>query len=166
MRLADSLQGPGSDVIEGEPRGHRERASRLRDQDLAGPGLAHDARGLVHRDATEIVADGLDLADVHTGADAHSVARGSGRDRGRAPNRLGWRIERREHAVPGRVDLASAEALELPTLRLEVLRQHVAPRDIADALHDRGRVDDVGEQQRDELSRPAARAKARERADA
>ena len=52
-----------------KPRRSGERTREIGDEDLAGAGGRHDPRRLVHRDAADVRADELDLADVDADAD-------------------------------------------------------------------------------------------------
>ena len=71
-------------------------------------------------------------------------------DRGRASDRAGGPVERREEAVAHRLHRAAAEARQLaPDRRLDRL-EHVAPAAVAQLRRALGRVDDVGEHHRRE----------------
>ena len=69
----------------------------------------------------------------------------------------GGAVEGREQAVTGRLHLAPAEALELDPRRLEVIREKLSPACVAEAHRDRGRVDEIGEEQRGEDTAANAR---------
>ena len=61
---------------EGEARAGDQVAHRLRHDDLAGLGLAGDARADVDRDAAELLTDDLAFAGMQAGADlAVSISR-------------------------------------------------------------------------------------------
>ena len=52
----------GTAVLERQVSGRCQRSGDLRDQDLIGACSGHHASSLVHREATDIAARGLDLA--------------------------------------------------------------------------------------------------------
>jgi hypothetical protein len=85
---------------------------RRRDEDLAGPGEAHDSRGGMDGDAPDLAAVVLDLArmDARPDRDAERLEGGGGR---RAPHRTGRAVEGCEEAVARRCGLVPAEAVEL-----------------------------------------------------
>jgi hypothetical protein len=65
-----------------------------------------------------------------------------------APHRRDRTVEGCEEAVPGGCDLPAAEAGRLAAAELVVLVEHVAPASVSHLRGERGRVHDVGEQQR------------------
>ena len=143
-----------------------EQASPVGDEYLPRPGEPHDPRRLVYHDPPDSAADDLDLADVDARPHLQPLRLGSAHDRRCAMKRGRGRREGREEAVAGRVDLPSAVAFELRARRLEMLGQKVAPAGVAHARRERRRVDEVGEQQRDEHAAVDPRGKAGEGADA
>ena len=109
--------------------------------------------------------DDLDLADVHAGPHLQPLALGGTHDRRRAMQRRRRRGEGGEQPVASRVHLAPAEALELHARGLEVLREQVPPARVAQPRGDRGGVDEVREEKRDEHAAVDPGREARERAD-
>ena len=75
-------------------------------------------------------------------------------------------VEGRDHPVTGGVHFAAPEALELASAGLEELGQELPPARVAETGDERGRVDDVREQQRDEHAAVDAGREARPGTDA
>jgi hypothetical protein len=59
-------------------------------------------------------------------------------------------IEGREQAVSGRVDLVAVVAFQRHPRRLVVCGEHISPGDVAQSFRHRRRVNEIGEQQRDQ----------------
>src|SRR5919201_2142077 len=87
----------------------------------------------------------LDLAGVEADPHLDPDVPESLADRRRAPDRPGRRVEHREEAVAGRLDLPAAVLLQLATDQLVVSIELVAPPSIADLRRALGRPDDVAE---------------------
>ena len=131
--------------------GAGEQAGRVGDEDLPGPGLAHDPRRLVDGDAAHAAADELDLADVHACPDREPL--GLGRAAGSPPRsaapararRTSRAARRRSCRPPGR---GTARAGAAPTRSASRAGRASACRPSRAAM--RGRVDEIGEEERDE----------------
>lgn len=61
-------------------------------------------------------------------------------------------VEGDEHTVAGRIHLTAVELLELRTRHLEMEGDGVIPRNVAEPRRDRCRIDDVGDQQRRQMT--------------
>jgi signal transduction histidine kinase len=134
--------GAGDQVVHGP--GH---------QHLPGARSRHHPRGQVHGDAADIGAADLHLAGVQARADLHAdpaqpVAQGGG-----AADAAARPVEDGQHAVPGRLDQPTAEAVDQLAGEPVVGVQQLAPAAVADLPGPLGRADDVGEQ--DCRQRPA-----------
>src|SRR6185295_15021497 len=117
----------------------------------------HDARGLVDGDPSHVCAHELDLSDVYAYPDPDVELRRMPMQRRRTMERPCRPLEPREHAVTGRVDLPSAEPLELATARLEELGEKCAPAGVAELRGERRRVDQIREEERRQDSAVNAR---------
>src|SRR6185312_6684925 len=100
----------------------------------------------VHGQAGVVVADDLDLAGVHARPDLEADRADGAANRGGAPNRPGRAVERCEDAVPGAVDVTTAEAGELPGNGVVVCLQQLAPTAVAERRRPLGGADDVREE--------------------
>src|SRR6185503_17258557 len=67
--LVDALERACAYRLEGDVGAREQRPGRARHQDLAGAGRGRDPCGVVDRDASHVVVDTLDLADMDTGPD-------------------------------------------------------------------------------------------------
>ncbi len=123
----------------------REGARELGDEDLVRAGRRHDPRGLVHGDATHVVADELDLANVDTRSYVEIICVGALADCGRAVDRPRGAVERRDDAIPGRRHLAPLKALELGACADEVLGEKLSPPRVAQPAGHLGRLDEICE---------------------
>ena len=151
----EPLQAP---VLECESRRLRERARRLRDEDLTRGGLCHDPGGLVNGDAANVPTRKLHLADMHARAHAKPVAGGGVPDRLGRAERVGRTVECRQDPVSRRVDLASAEPIERRAGGSEVAGEELAPGPVTELRRGRRGVDEVGEEQRGERPSPVVNA--------
>jgi hypothetical protein len=84
-----------------------------------------DARSDVHRDASYLALAQLALAGVQAGADGHPHIGQRFADGARAADRVRGAVEGREETVARRVDLAAAEADEMPAHDRVVLAENV-----------------------------------------
>ena len=92
----------------------------------------------------------LALARVQAGADLEAQRRDAVPERGCAADRACGAVEGGEEAVPGRVDLVAAEALELAADGNTVGLEQLAPAAVAEVSGELGRADEVGEEDRRE----------------
>ena len=125
-------------------------ARRRSYEDIARAPERHHAGPHDDGDPAELLPDLLALAEVHARADldaelAHRLGHGA-----RAPYRGRRFGEAREEAVPGRVELFAAEPLQLAPDDRVMAGDQLLPPGITDAARHRGRVHDVGEQDRGE----------------
>ena len=117
-------------------RGGRERPRELRDEDLVAVGGGHDAGRFVHGHAAYVVADELDLTDVHSCSDVKVVSIGAsayGRSAVQCTRRP---VERRDDAVTRRRHLAPLEPVELGTNAFEVRGEKLPPARVTDSTGD------------------------------
>ena len=135
-------------LLELQPRCPGETARQIRDEGLSGTCSSHDARRLVDGDASHVRAHELHLSDVHSYPDLEVELRGMPVQRSRTVQRTRRPLEPREHPVAGRVDLPSAEPLELAATRLEELGEKRSPARVAELRRKCGRVDEVREEKR------------------
>src|SRR6188474_556875 len=151
MPLAvETLELVSTAVLEPEAARLGDRACHIRDEDLARSCRRHDARGLMHGHAADVVVDELDLAEVHARPHLQTVPMCKPLDRKRTAERLRRTVEGREEAVAGRLDLATAVALELRPRSHEVLGEEPTPPRVSDLGRRRCRVDEVREEHRRE----------------
>jgi len=104
-----------------------------------------DALGYVNSDSGDVVSMAFDLAGVEPDAyvDAEvSKLIANGR---RAADAAAGSVERRQEPVAGRLDLASAESVELGANQAVMCCEQVPPTAIARPCERLGRADDVGE---------------------
>src|SRR6266508_5903029 len=120
----------GAAVLEADARAGGEVLDRPRHQHLAGFGDGRHPGGDVHGDPADLAVDHLAFPRVE--ADAHLDAEGASAvsDRATAGDGAGRTVERREETIPGGVDLAPGEALELPTHQRVMGLEKVAPGSI------------------------------------
>jgi hypothetical protein len=130
-------------VLELDPRAGDEILDGSRDEHLARPRSARHSRSDVDGQPGDLLPDALALAGVdprphletELGNPLHDLA-GTG-DRPRGP------VEAREEPVPGRVDLDSAEALELTADGRVVLLEQLSPGAVAKLHRPFGRADQI-----------------------
>ena len=85
----------------------------------------------------------LDLAGVNARTDPQVERDEAVHHRERTPDCARGALEGREEAVPGGLDLLTAEDDELAPSRAVVRREELAPRAVAEALGGPRRADDV-----------------------
>ena len=90
------------------------------------------AGGDVDGDAADIAVEQLAFTSVKAGTDLQPELGKSVADRGGAADPARWAIEGREEAVPGALDLAAAEALELSADDSVVALEQVVPAPVAE----------------------------------
>jgi len=121
-------------------------------EDLSGAGGLAEPGGHDHRRPVELLAVGQRLAGVEPDAQLHTAgghAQGALHVDG-AADRTHCAGEREHEALAGRSDLASAVLGRRPPQLGEALTAHGIRRLVAPALEQRGRSDEVCEQDRDE----------------
>ena len=99
----------------------------------------------MHRNATELFADHLTLAGVNARANVNAELLDRIDDRPAAANRTRRTIKRRQEAVAGRVDFATAMPRKLLTNKRVMLSEKVFPCAVAEFDKPLGRADDVRE---------------------
>ncbi len=103
----------------------------------------------MHGHAADVLADQLALARVRSDANLDSELVGGAGDRQRTAQRArGGTVEGGQKAVAHRLDRAPAVAVELGAHALIVLGEQIAPGAVAEPGRARGRIDDVGEHDR------------------
>lgn len=96
-------------------------------------------------DATDVCTDELYLADVDAGTDMEAITKRDRTNRRRTVQRAGSSVEQRKHSVPSRLDLSTAEALELCASGFEVSREELAPVAVTKRSCGLRRADEIGE---------------------
>src|SRR5918992_1227765 len=102
------------------------------------------------RDALQLTLAAILEGDARAGTDLDAERRDGIGQRHRAPDGAGRRLEGREEAVPGRLDLAPPKALQLGADEPVVLVEEIPPPPVAHRGGEGRGLDDVGEQQRGE----------------
>ena len=87
----------------------------------------------MHREATDVVLDELDLTGVDADTDLQSQNADAVPDRGRTAQRRDRTLESGYEAVPGGVDLVATETIELRPDQAIVLAQQLSPAAVAQA---------------------------------
>jgi len=135
--------------VETEPTTARELARRSGREDLAGVRERGNARADVHRDAAHpSVGVLLDLAEVDPGADLDAEISNGGRRFPRGLKGGGGGVEDREHAVTGRVDLASPASVDRRASHGEEALDQPAEGTVTELFRDLRRTDHVAEPDR------------------
>ena len=112
--------------------------------------VSADAGGDMDGNAADVVPHHLALAGVQADANADPRHLRGPEDRGRAADRAGRAVERREEAVPGRLHLAAVETAQGLAHRALVSLEQLAPAPITKIRGRARRIDDVGEEHRGE----------------
>jgi hypothetical protein len=148
--VRDSLQVVDTAILEREGRADDEVFYRGGDEDLAGSRQSRDASADRHGDSRESPTVRLNLAGVKPcpklkPLPAHRLA-----DRPSAAHGAGGAVEDSKEPVAQALDLTPAKPGELSARHMCVLLPNVTPTVVAHRRRLRGRVDDVGEQDRRE----------------
>ena len=139
-------------VGECEPGADGELSRRRADEHFVRLGSGRHARGDVQGDSARRSADAYDLPRMYARADRKAQSRRLIARAERRRHRGRRRVEERQEAVAGRVDLLAAEAEELFAQGAVVGGEKVGPRDVAEPRRRLGGADDV----RDEDAREEA----------
>ena len=106
-------------------------------------------------DAANLPVDDLAFTGVHAGADLEPELVHAVGDRAGTSNRARGAIEAGEEAIPGSVELLTAEAEEFVTDERMMALEQLTPATVAEGGGSFGRADDVGEEQgREHAVRP------------
>ena len=95
-----------------------------------------------------LLAGGFGLSDMQARPDRDAELPNCLDDRIGGANSLGRPLKRGEEPVPGGIDLATTEPVELPANRSVVGRHKLLPGTVSESDGHLGRPDDIGEQDR------------------
>jgi hypothetical protein len=119
-----------------------------RDHDLRCSADSHHPRGRMDRHTADVSRKELHLAGVDADPDGQAHLIGGVTDRCCAPDRSLCAGKHRQEAVAGRVHLLAEVALQAGSNHAIVLAKLLLPGRIPKSARRRGRVDDVGHQER------------------
>src|SRR5262249_22525741 len=114
-------------ILERDARPADELADGARHQHFSWPRKCSDAGADVHGDAPGLAVVQLAFAGVNAGAHRKTERTDGFADRGRAANRPRRTVERREHAIPGRLDQVAAKAVDRAAAMAVMLAEQIAP---------------------------------------
>src|SRR6185369_16281499 len=108
-----ALQVLSPPILERQPRARDEVSDRRRDKHFAGLGQRGDPGSDMHGNSAKLVPHDFALAGMEARPDLESERPYVVRDGAGAAHCAGRAVERGEKAIPGGIDLATAEAGEL-----------------------------------------------------
>jgi hypothetical protein len=144
--LGQTAEPMNAAVFEGETRPGHQIANRFGYDGFTGAGGGGDPGRDVNRDAADLIAFQVNLADMDTAAHGQTERRDRIVDRHRAPNRTRRTIKDADKAVPAVADFPAAKPLDLVARRLGMPIKQYAPVPIAQFRHPSRRFDDIGYQ--------------------